>query len=144
MAKLTQDRTDIQWSQGVNYRFKVAADQTIYRGALVMINAAGYLEDADDMTANLQCIGFAVEGIKTGSTRSDDDEIMVRMDGTIKLTWNNNTAATQAVVGDFAYAEDDQSVDVVGQTTNDIKVGRIIDVIDSGKAVIVRLSDKSD
>ena len=143
MANLTQDRTDINWSQGVNYRFKVAASQTLYRGSLVAINNAGYIVKASD-AANTKCIGYAIEGIKTGSTRSDDDEIMVRMDGAIKLTWNNNTAATQAVVGDFAYVEDDQSVDAVGVTTNDIKVGRIIDIVDSGSAVIVRLSDKSD
>lgn len=85
----------------------LAADAVIYAGAMVALNASGYLVPASADTT-LEVIGIAEgAGDNTGGSNGD---VEVQVDiGAIGL-FENGDSITIANVGDDAYAADDQTV----------------------------------
>lgn len=89
------------------YSLKVAASTTIYRGALVAVNASGYAVPAA-ATAGLRVIGVAQSKVDN-STGSNGDKSVQVQDG-IHFFKNDSDAVAQADVGRHCYVQDDQTV----------------------------------
>ncbi|RLB85401.1 MAG: hypothetical protein DRH26_18315 [Deltaproteobacteria bacterium] len=132
MTALTEDK-QIELQDGVEKAFPVAASQKIFGGALACVNAAGYALEGSD-TAALIFQGIAMNQKDNSSGANGDLDVVIRRKGLVKVILD--TAITQANVGDKVYLVDDQTVDVVGETTNDILCGVIVGYIDSTHAWI--------
>lgn len=111
--------------------YPVAADTTIYKGALVVVSATGYLEELTD-AASKRFVGIAYEKVVNTSAAGygDDGELNCRVytEGVFKLA---ATSITQAMVGQMMYGVDDQTVDDTTGGTYYIPVGRLVEYVDT-------------
>lgn len=134
MGAATADR-DARRSEGRVKSYQVATLTHIYKGTLVGTNAGGYLVAMSD-AANLQFEGVAAEGCDNSTGL--DGALSCRVDryGEFSFVYAGGDA-TQANVGDTAYAQDSQTVDEdTSLTTNDYPVGFITEVV---SASVVRV-----
>ncbi len=114
--------------------FPVAAATKIYRGALVKISAAGYLAPQAAEVGAFNA-GVAYEGMDNSAGAAADLLCRVELVGAFEM---NGVAFTQADLGKSVYASDDNTVSVT-QASNEILVGKIIEVI-SATNVLVKLA----
>lgn len=128
---LTANRDD-QISDGTVLVFPMAAVK-IYAGAIVMINAAGYLTNAAD-TASCSFGGSALDFVDNSAGSAGATTMRVRRKGVIQAVISG---ATQATVGQKVYASDAQTV--ATSTTNSVPVGRVVEY-DSATSVRVELA----
>lgn len=109
--------------------FPVEDSVTIFKGALVCTNAAGYLVPAAD-TAGYKFAGIAYE--KVDNTLSGHSQggksCRAYTEGVFELV---ATDITQVMVGQLLYAVDDGVVDET--TTNSVCVGRLIQYVTTAK-----------
>jgi hypothetical protein len=129
MAALTTDRKYKIRAGGTHKAetYKIAAATTIYNGAVVAFNAAGYLVPASD-TAALVCVGIAQS--RVANTGAAGDKEVTVLSG-IRTNLNNAAGAiTIASLGRKVYAADDNSVTTAAIATNDLLVG-VCDCIDA-------------
>lgn len=132
MTALAADR-NTQRKDGTLIPAQVVADDCIYGGALVAVNAAGYALPGSD-TAGLIFHGVAdARADNTGGAAGDID-VVVRRKGVFLFAMG--TAITIANVGDTVYLVDDQTVDLAANTTNDIKCGTIVEYYSTTQAWI--------
>ena len=101
----------------------IAAATTIYKGALCMINAAGYLAPCTP-TATSQFAGVAAEGKNNSAGAAGDLSARVYRHGRFAVV---AAGQTQANVGDAAYAADDQTIG--SSTTNAQYVGTVCEFV---------------
>ena len=132
MAALTDNKEIPQKSQTlINY--KVGGDTVIFKGAIVKIGAAGYLNPmAAEADAHLA--GIAYEKKDNTGGAAGDLECRVLTEGLFLLT---SSGLAQSDVGSVVYASDDQTVSTT-QGANEIAVGRIEEVV-SPTSCYVRL-----
>ena len=132
MTALSSDK-QIELKDGVEIGVPVDDADKIYGGALVCVNAAGYLVEGVD-TAGLIFMGIAME--QKDNTLGDDGDLTckVRRRGLIKCILG--TAITQANVGDNVFLVDDQTVDLTANVTNNIFCGIIAEYVDTTHAWI--------
>ncbi len=125
MAALTEDRQTRLLSVGREWRtFPVAASATIFAGAMVALNASGYLVPATT-SSTLLCVGIAQAPADNGSGANGDLECEV---DTGIGRYNNSSAAdeiTIAEVGDDCYAVDDQTVAKTDDGGTRSKAGKV-------------------
>lgn len=133
LAKKSTDRQD-----GEILSFKQGAEK-IPEGALVMINAAGYAVNATD-TAGGVLAGVADETVDNSAGSVGDKSIKVRRTGVFNVVFGGT--ATIADVNTLVYVVDNQTVDLVGVTTNDVLVGRIVEFVTATK-VRVDIRDRA-
>ena len=133
VAKKSTDRQD-----GTILSFKQGAEK-IPEGALVMVNAAGYAVNATD-TAGGVVVGIADETVDNSAGSVGDKSIKVRRSGVFTFVFGGT--ATIADVNTLVYVVDNQTVDLVGVTTNDVLVGRIVEFITATK-VRVDIRDRA-
>jgi len=129
MAALTTDRKYKIRAGGSNRveTYKIAAATTIFNGALVAFNAAGYIVPASD-TAALTVVGIAQSRVvNTGAAGDKEVTVMTSMRTNLN---NAGGAITIAALGKPVYAADDNSVTTAAVATNDLLVG-VCDCIDS-------------
>ena len=129
MADITQRKADTDHQDGVVLSFKQGAE-SIFEGALVTTNAAGFAINGGD-DANTVLAGVADESVDNSAGSAGDKSIKVRRTGV--FTFVAAFTASQADVNTLVYISDNQSVDVAGTTTNDVLVGRIVEVISTSK-----------
>jgi len=132
MTALAEDK-QIEYREGVELEFEMAATEKVFGGALACVNAAGYCLEGSD-TAGLIFQGWATEQVDNTSGDDGDLTIVLRRRGLVKVILG--TAITIANVGDNVFLVDDQTVDLVGNTTNDIFCGIIAGYIDTTHAWI--------
>jgi hypothetical protein len=132
MTALAKDKL-IEYRDGVELEFEMAASEKVFAGALSCVNAAGYCLEGSD-TAGLIFQGWALEQVDNSSGDDGDLKITLRRRGLVKVIMD--TAITIANVGDNVFLVDDQTVDLVGNTTNDIFCGIIAGYIDTTHAWI--------
>ena len=120
MGALTEDRNTPR-KDGVEIALPVVADDCIYGGSLVAVNAAGYLNPGSD-TVGLIFAGVASERADNTGGAAGDIDCKVRRKGMHLFAI---AAATVANLGDAVYLVDDQTVGLAATTTNDIKCGTI-------------------
>lgn len=122
MAVLTADQ-DVDRKESGLQSFPVVAGEIIYKGALVNVDANGYLTAAAD-TAGHKFVGVAYEKKDNASGLDAAINCRVYTEGTFLLTC---TSITQAMVGRLLYVTDD---DVVDETsTNSVCVGRLVQYV---------------
>lgn len=138
MADITERKASTDRQDGLVYPFKMGVEK-IYEGALVAINAAGYAVNAGD-DANTVVVGVADQTVDNSAGSNGDEEIQVRRTGV--FTFVAGFSAAQADVNSLAYASDNQTVDLAANLTNDVLVGRIVEVLSSSK-VRVDIRDRA-
>ena len=138
MADITERKASTDRQDGEVLSFLQGAE-SIFEGALVAINAAGYAVNAGD-DANAVIVGVADETVDNSGGAAGDLSIKVRRSGvfTFVAAWS----AAQADVNTLVYAVDNQSVDLAATTTNDVLVGRVVEVLSSSK-VRVDIRDRA-
>lgn len=109
---------------GAFFSYPVAVD-IIYKGALVSINAAGFLAPAGD-TASEFCVGVADQTVDNSGGSAGDLSCRVVSGRAFLMT---ATSLIQGDVGENATVVDDNEVEVILATTNDVVVGRIIEFV---------------
>lgn len=138
MADITARKASTDRQQGEIYHFLVGAED-IYEGALVAVNAAGYAVNAGD-DASAVVVGVADTTALNASGAAGDKEVHVRRSGV--FTFVAGFSAAQADVNTLCYAVDNQTVALAATTTNDVVVGRILEVLSSSK-VRVDIRDRA-
>lgn len=117
--------------------YEVAASTVIYRGALVSINAAGYLIPAAD-TVNTFVAGVAKDNIDNSAGDAGDVSAPVDIGGGLLLvkhaylTGFGTDDLEQSDIGTAVVVVDDETVDFVGNTDQDIPVGVIDSIVTDG------------
>jgi len=121
---LSKDRNTEARTKGPLNVFKVKGATTIYAGALVAVDANGFLLPAAD-AANLKVMGRADEQVVNAGA---DGAKSCRVEQGV-FKWANSGAAAvdQAALGHLVYAEDDQTVRKTGGTNN-IKAGLALQI----------------
>ena len=109
------------------FRKLAQAAEDIPYGALVMINAAGYVANCTDTTATF-FLGVAVEEVDNSAGAAGDTSILVDIGGAEVLVTHEDGSLTIANVGDAVVQELNNEVTSAGTGTNDIVVGTIIQV----------------
>ena len=123
---LTANRYDERFAAGWQLPFPVAAQTTIYKGALVCLDADGYLVPAAD-TAGLRFVGVARDSADNSSGSDGDTEVVVVTQGSIVVA---KSGAGAGDVGASAFCSDDETVAL--STVNEVYAGLVVAVTDSG------------
>lgn len=129
MAALAAKK-DVRRQENRVMHFQVAAATKIYEGSLVSVNSAGYAIPSGDNSGDV-FVGVASKGVDNTSGAAGAVEVEVYTYGVIDVV--SNFSAAQTNVTDLAYVVDSQTVDLAAVTTNDVKVGRIVEVISTSK-----------
>lgn len=104
--------------------YKMAGNTTIYKGALVGVNNAGYAVPIDHAVANLTFIGIAQETVQ--NTGADGDK-SIRVVKSGSGVFADLGIQSQSNIGKEVYAKTDNEVQVATTgLTNLYKVGRIV------------------
>ena len=139
MAALTDNRATTRASAD-QFAFSMGVD-IIYEGSLVAIDSStGYaLAGAD--TSGYQFVGVAAEKVDNSGGSAGDKTVRVWQTGVFDFTYGAGGGA-QAIVGELVYITDDQSVDLVAITNNDVAVGTIVELV-SATSVKVDIGRRS-
>ncbi len=129
MALTEPRRIEIRGT-GRDLPLDMTASTTIYAGALVCINAAGFAVPAD-ATANSVVVGVALETKKTESGGSDTIVVRAGVIAKLKHTAVAANKIARADVGNAAYVVDDESVGDAGGAV-DIIAGMVVAFDDDG------------
>jgi hypothetical protein len=119
----------------------IAANTTIYNGALVAANANGELRPAADV-ANVTVVGVAQQQMAnpTGAAARPSNGRRAKVAaGCFKFATTGGNALTAADIGKNAYVLDDQTVVRQAGTTNSIVAG-VVDSIDSDGGIWVKVN----
>ena len=106
------------------------AQTTVYKGALVKINAAGYAAPCAP-EAGSQFAGVAHE--EKVSASAGAAEVRVVTEGAFVM---DGSGFAQTNVGDQVYATDDDTVTLTEGTNSKQKVGRIVKVLSSTQVLV--------
>lgn len=102
MTALADDKKT-EYREGVDISIPVDDGDTIYAGAMVSVNAAGYAVAAGD-TASTLFVGIAREQADNSAGQDGDINVTVRRRGLFKMSFA--TPITIANVGDSVYIAD--------------------------------------
>ena len=136
MTALAKNRGDVGTALGATARMPIEAGETIYNGAIVCLDADGYVLPGAD-TAGFIFLGVAQEEMDNASGADGAEDVLVSIGGHLLTCVHAAGSQTQANVGDEATIEDDQTVDVAANTTNDIACGRILKVNSATEVVVM-------
>lgn len=123
MAALTDNKEVLEKHRRL-LSFPVVASDIIYKGAIVKINAAGYLAPMAAEAGAFNA-GIAYEKVDNSAGSAGDEECLVLREGVFKLA---GSGFSQADLGSTVYASDDQTVSTT-QGANEIAVGKIVEVV---------------
>ena len=130
MTALTDNKEVIEKDRKL-LALPVVASDIIYKGAIVKINAAGYLAP---MAAEIGAFmaGIAYEKADNSAGAAGDINCKVMREGVFEMV---SAGITQADLGSTVYASDDQTVSTT-QGTNEVAVGKIVEVISATKIMV--------
>jgi len=114
-------------SGGPSVRLAQAVESIPY-GAMVMINAAGYVANSTDTTGTF-FLGIALEASDNSGGSAGDLSILVDVGGAFVKCVHEDGSLAIANVGDAVVQELNNEVTSAGTGTNDIAVGKISEVI---------------
>ena len=136
MAALTADRVFKSRKVYDAIQYKVKASTTIYAGAIVAVDASGYVVPGDDASGQT-VVGIAVAQANNSAGASGDISVEVQ---TGIFSFNGGgTAPTIANVGSTVTVETDNEVALAADTTNDIIAGRLVEI--DGTEFYVRIGN---
>ena len=96
----------------------------VFRGAMVSFLTTGLLGKSADLAAT----EFAGVVVKSKNNTVSGERIEIYREGVFEFVYGPGDA-TVANCGTLVYVVDDQTVSLVGVTTNDVLVGRIVEVV---------------
>lgn len=129
MSVLTTKK-DVRRQEGNILSYPVLNGVKLVEGSLISTNAAGYAVASSDTTAH-DFVGVCDETIDNTNGTAGAVRVKVWTYGVIDLV--ANFAAVAADVGTLVYVVDNQTVDKAAITTNDVLVGRIVEVVSASK-----------
>jgi len=135
MIALSADKKT-EYREGVEASFPVDDGDIIYAGALVCVNADGYLVPGAD-SDGLIFVGVAREYADNSGGQDGDVSAVVRRHGLFKMAFGHSIS--QANVGDNVFIADDQTVDLTANTTYKIFCGVIAEYIDATHAWVASI-----
>lgn len=109
----------------------VAASVVIFKGAIVMSNATGFLAPAAALL-DAKMAGMAYEKADNANGADADIDCKLLREGCFELS---GAGFTQADIGKEVYASDDQTVSTT-QGTNEIAVGKIAQIVSATKVYV--------
>ena len=122
MTALAADRQTTEKSASLK-SYPVAA-VVIYKGAMVCLNAAGYLTPAANTAGLSPVVGVADEKVDNSTGAAGAKNCRVLSGKAFKFA---ATSITQAMLGSMMYVVDDQTID--DTTTNGIPAGLLIEYV---------------
>lgn len=136
MANATANRDEAR-QQGESRAYKAAAVR-LYEGTLISLNTSGYATNASD-TANEKFVGVARKEVDNSAGAAGDKDVLVWASGVVEVAagWS----AAQGDVGKQVYASDNQTVNLAANLTNDVLVGRIVEVVSASKVRVAITPD---
>lgn len=124
MTALTADK-DVDRKLSGLQSIPVEDDVVIYKGALVNTNSSGYLKaGADTITEKFMGIAYEKKDNSVSGHSQGGISCRVHTEGVFLLVC---TSITQAMVGQYLFLKDDQTVD--DSSTNLICVGRLVQYV---------------
>lgn len=130
MASLTDNKEVLEKHRRL-LENPVAASVVIFKGAIVMSNASGFLAPAVAL-ADAKMAGIAYEKVDNANGAAGDVDCKLLREGLFELS---GAGFTQADIGKEVYASDDQTVSTT-QGANEIAVGRISQVTSATKVYV--------
>ena len=130
MAALTESK-EVPEKDGIIHAAPMAVD-IIYRGALVVYNAAGYLAPASGASGEIFA-GVAEEEVDNSAGSAGDEVCRYKKEGIYLL---EGAGLAQGDVGEQVYASDDQTITKTAGTN--APVGKIVEYV-SATQVWVKL-----
>jgi len=122
---ITTAKRNLDWAPGDIISYKMS-NVSIPEGAIVSINAAGYAVNGTDAASEIFA-GIADESIDNSAGSAGDKRIRVRRNGVYTFIFDGT--ATIADVNTLVYIKDNETVDIAGDLTNDVLVGRIVEFL---------------
>jgi len=123
-------RKDVKHQEANVLSYPVKASTKIVEGALVNLTG-GYATNATDTASDI-FVGVADETADNSAVAVDGNiRVKVVPKGVIEVVAGFSAAATDC--GVKVYAMDNQTVGLAATTTNDILVGRIVEVVSASK-----------
>jgi len=122
---------DLDQKDGKLVAFPVVASDILYKGALVKINAAGFLAPCA-AEAGAQFAGVAYEQIDNSAGAAGAKTCRVETEGVFEML---GAGLAQADVGSSVYASDDQTVSTT-QAANEQLVGKIVEFVSATKVMV--------
>lgn len=120
--------------EGKNIKLPAYGAETnvvIFRGAMVMVNANGFLapctQEAGAVFAGISRTEIDMNGEPAGSIKAQVEAV--------DAFYVDIAAAAQVDIGKKVYALDDNTVELV-QTANSVEVGRIMEVVSATKVLV--------
>lgn len=112
----------------------VALTTTIYKGSIVMVvEGTGYAVPGAD-TASGKTMGVCTEGVDNSAGADGDKTVQVRYGKVHSFT---ASGADITWMGKNVYIVDDTTVALVGTTTNDVLVGKVMEVISTTEVSVL-------
>lgn len=133
MTALAADRVTTSKGKLRRQRYKVAASTVIYAGGMVCCNASGYAVPAANTAGFSDVVGIATAKADNSAGLDGAIDVIVEYGPEGAFLLDVHASITQADVGRDAYVTDDQTVCDLAQSTNDIKVGRILEYLDESQ-----------
>lgn len=130
---LTKDRRTEHKALGQKQEYPVAAGVTIYKGSMVVLNAAGFAVEAINTAGFSNVLGIADAQVVNGG--ADGDVKVPVFEGTWFVEAEAGDEPTQALVGRNVYAASGSEVEA---TANDgIVAGRLMEI--DGTTMVVKM-----
>jgi predicted RecA/RadA family phage recombinase len=130
MTALTDNKEVIEKNRRL-LSLKVGASANIFKGAICKIKADGYMAPmAAEASAFMAGIAYEVGNNSNGA--DGDIECRVLREGVFQMV---TAGASQADLGSDVFASDDQTVSTT-QGANEIKVGKIVEVISATSVMV--------
>jgi len=126
MTALTADIVRRQRGTAQRIQYLVAASTTLFKGAMIQVNGAGFAVAATDSVGVLPVIGVAESG-KDNSSGLDGAEDIIILSGAQFLM--AGLGLGQAQVGRTTFVADDNTVDPT--TTNSRPAGKLTEFVSS-------------
>ena len=120
MAALTE-RKQVEEKDGVKISMPMVAADIIYAGAIVKVNAAGFIAPAS-AEAGAVSAGIAYETVDNSAGASGDKSCKIIRKGTFLLS---GAGFSQTDVGQSVYASDDQTISNA-QGANEQEIGKVV------------------
>jgi hypothetical protein len=130
MAALTA-AADRDMKEGKLITLLVDDGDTIYKGALVMLNSAGYAVEGADTSGGV-FMGVADETADNAAGADGAISIRVRTTGVYAFAYSGTL--NQASIGTKCYIVDDNTVAAAATTTNDVLCGHVVGLKAAGVA----------
>lgn len=133
MVALVAEQNTPRWLDPVGHvaPYGVKSGVTIFAGAMVALNAAGFAVPAVDTAAHV-VVGIAQQTVRSPATDADGAQTVETREGIYRLKQPNAQPFVRADIGDLAFVADDATVQKAAAAANDIRVGRVYLVDDQG------------